>query len=157
MVSQWRHNLRDGVSNHLRLDCSLGRFQAQMKKISKHRATGLCEGNSPVTGEFLAQRASNAGNVSIWWRHQGRCRRHRRHPALSLPMPVFHDPISMSLLQPSLQNLGHRWINTPHRKLQYIYVFVQVQPRDTSSYASQCPTIKTMHTTITCISACSSY
>ena len=26
-------------------------------------------GNSPVTGEFPAQRASNAENVSIWWRH----------------------------------------------------------------------------------------
>ena len=27
--------------------------------------------NSPVTGEFLpAQRASNAENASIWWRHQ---------------------------------------------------------------------------------------
>ena len=31
--------------------------------------TGLCEGNSPVTGEFHAQRASNEENVSIWWRH----------------------------------------------------------------------------------------
>ena len=27
--------------------------------------TGLCEGNSPVTGEFPAQRASNAENISI--------------------------------------------------------------------------------------------
>ena len=36
---------------------------------SKLRVTGLCEGNSPVTGEFSAQRASNAENVSIWWRH----------------------------------------------------------------------------------------
>ena len=35
----------------------------------KHRVTGLCAGNSPVTGEFPAQRASNAENVSIWWRH----------------------------------------------------------------------------------------
>ena len=26
-------------------------------------------GNSPITGEFPAQRASNAENVSIWWRH----------------------------------------------------------------------------------------
>ena len=26
-------------------------------------------GNSPGTGEFLAQMASNAENVSIWWRH----------------------------------------------------------------------------------------
>ena len=33
------------------------------------RVTGLCEGNSPVTGEFPAQRASNAENISIWWRH----------------------------------------------------------------------------------------
>ena len=30
------------------------------KKTPKLRVTGLCEGNSPVTGEFPAQRASNA-------------------------------------------------------------------------------------------------
>ena len=29
----------------------------------------LCNGNSPVTGEFPTQRDSNAENVSIWWRH----------------------------------------------------------------------------------------
>ena len=40
------------------------------KKTSKFRVTGLCAGNSPVTGEFPAQMASNAGNVSIWWRHR---------------------------------------------------------------------------------------
>ena len=28
-------------------------------------------GNSPVTGEFPAQMASNAENASIWWRHHG--------------------------------------------------------------------------------------
>ena len=39
------------------------------KKTSKLRVTGLCEGNSPVTTEFPAQRASNAENISIWWRH----------------------------------------------------------------------------------------
>ena len=31
------------------------------------RVTGLCLGNSPVNGEFHAQRASNAENASIWW------------------------------------------------------------------------------------------
>ena len=31
----------------------------------------ICAGNSPVTGEFRAQKASNAENVSIWWRHHG--------------------------------------------------------------------------------------
>ena len=39
------------------------------KKTSKFRITYLCEGNSLVTSEFPAQRASNAENVSIWWRH----------------------------------------------------------------------------------------
>ena len=33
------------------------------------RVTGLCAGNSPMTGEFPAQRSSNAQNDSIWWRH----------------------------------------------------------------------------------------
>ena len=39
------------------------------KKTAKLRVTGLCVGNSPVTGEFPAQRASNAENASSWWRH----------------------------------------------------------------------------------------
>ena len=39
------------------------------QKISKLRVTGVCVGNSPVIGEFPAQMASNAENVSIWWRH----------------------------------------------------------------------------------------
>ena len=39
------------------------------RKISKLRVTGLCAGNSPEAGEFPAQMASNAENVSIWWRH----------------------------------------------------------------------------------------
>ena len=39
------------------------------KKTSKLRVNGLCAGNSPGTGEFPAQMASKAENVSIWWRH----------------------------------------------------------------------------------------
>ena len=39
------------------------------EKTSKLRVTGLCAGNSPVTGEFPVQMASNAANISIWWRH----------------------------------------------------------------------------------------
>ena len=38
----------------------------------KHQSSALlalCEGNSPVTGWFPAQRANNAENASIWWRH----------------------------------------------------------------------------------------
>ena len=39
------------------------------KITSKLRVTDLCEGNSPAICDFPAQRASNAENVSIWWRH----------------------------------------------------------------------------------------
>ena len=42
---------------------------ADEKNTSKLCVSGLCEGNSQVTGEFPSQRASNAENVSIWWRH----------------------------------------------------------------------------------------
>ena len=69
---QWRHNERDSVSNHHPHDClfnCLFRRRRSSKKTSKLRVTGLCAGNSPVTGEFPVQRASNAENVSIWWRH----------------------------------------------------------------------------------------
>ena len=31
----------------------------------------LCAEDSPGTAEFPAQMASNAENVSIWWRHHG--------------------------------------------------------------------------------------
>ena len=71
LLLQWHHNKHDGVSNHQRLDCLLSRlFRRRSKKTSKLRITGLCEGNSPVTGEFPTQRTSNAENVSIWWRHR---------------------------------------------------------------------------------------
>ena len=46
-------------------------FRRRSKKTSKLCVTGLCAGNSPGTGEFPTQIASNAENVSIWWRHHG--------------------------------------------------------------------------------------
>ena len=64
---QWRHNGQDGVSNHQSHHCLLNRlFRCRSKKKSMLHVTGLCVGNSPVTGEFPAQKASNAENVSIW-------------------------------------------------------------------------------------------
>ena len=69
---RWRHHDREGISNHQLHDCLLNRlFRRRSNKTSKLRVTGLCEGNSPVTGEFPAQRTSNAENISIWWRHHG--------------------------------------------------------------------------------------
>ena len=64
---RWRQNGCDGVSNHQPHDYLLKRlFRRRTKEASKFRVTGLCAGNSPVTGEFPVQRASNAENVSIW-------------------------------------------------------------------------------------------
>ena len=67
---QWRHNEHDSVSNHQLHDCLLSAlFWRRLEKTPKFRVTGLCAGNSPETGEFPAQMASNAENVSMWWRH----------------------------------------------------------------------------------------
>ena len=64
---RWRHNGRDSVSTHQTHHCLLNRlFRRRSKKTSKLRVTGLCVGNSPGTGEFPAQMASNTENVSIW-------------------------------------------------------------------------------------------
>ena len=67
-----RHNVRHGVSNHQHIGCLPNRlFRRTWKKTSTLGVTGLCEGNPPVTGGFPSQRANNAENVSIWWRHDG--------------------------------------------------------------------------------------
>ena len=53
---QWRYYGRDGVSNHQPHHCVLNRlFRRKSKKTSKFRVTGICAGNSPVTGKFPAQ------------------------------------------------------------------------------------------------------
>ena len=47
---QWRHNGRNGISNHQSHHCLLNRlFTRISKKTSKLRVTGLCAGNSPGT------------------------------------------------------------------------------------------------------------
>ena len=42
---KWRHNERDDVSSHQRLDL----FKGRSKKTSKLRVAGFCEGNPLVT------------------------------------------------------------------------------------------------------------
>ena len=91
---QWRHNGRDDVSDHQRHDCLLSRlFRRRSKETSKLRVTGLCAGNSPVTGEIPARRACNANNVSIWWRHHDVClsQRSERVPGHQLVKSLKQD------------------------------------------------------------------
>ena len=67
---QWRHNERESQITSLTIVYSTVLFSRHWsKKTSKLRVTGLCAENSPVTGEFPEQMASNAENVSIRWRH----------------------------------------------------------------------------------------
>ena len=65
VIMSTTHQPHDCLLNHL--------FRRRSKKTSKPRVNSLCAGNSPVTGEFPAQRASNAENISIWWRHHENC------------------------------------------------------------------------------------
>ena len=67
----WRHNDHDGVSNHQLHGCLLNvLFGSQIKENTKApRHWPLC-GEFTSPGEFPAQRATNAENISIWWRHQ---------------------------------------------------------------------------------------
>ena len=70
------------------------------KKTSKLCVTGLCAGNSPVTGEFPAQRASSAENVSIWWRHHA-----HNGELLAIYCGYFGD--NSSILTGSHRNMAH--------------------------------------------------
>ena len=68
MPQQWRHNGRDGVSNH-----QPHHFYATIYSCADQ---GKYRSSAPVAfvrgihrDEFPAQMTSNAENVSIWWRH----------------------------------------------------------------------------------------
>ena len=77
---QWRHNGRDGVSNHQPHHCLLNcLLRCRSKKTQKLRATGLCAGDSPVTDEFPAQMGQWHGKcfhlmTSSWCRKNNICR-----------------------------------------------------------------------------------
>ena len=105
---QWRHKELDCVSDHQPHDCLLNRlFSHRSKKTSKLLVTGLCVGNSPVTGEFPAQRASNAENVSIWWRHHAKA--HLRYKVVvSRSGEIITDPLTNICAAVSIQQYLNR-------------------------------------------------
>ena len=65
MTSQVHHT----VSNHRSFDCLSNTSCGPTSKKHQSPCYWPFEGNSPVTGEFPTQRASNAEKASIWWRH----------------------------------------------------------------------------------------
>ena len=63
---QWRHNEHDGVSSHRPHDCFLkDLFRRRSDAASKLGVTGLSAGNSPLTGEFPAKRATQRTHNAI--------------------------------------------------------------------------------------------
>ena len=68
LTSQWCHNERDGASKHRHLDCLFNiLFMHQIKENIKASLAFWGE----FTGDWWSawQKASNAENVSLWWRH----------------------------------------------------------------------------------------
>ena len=65
---QWRNNACNGVSNHWRLDRLLNHCSGADQRKHQSSASLAFGGNSPVTGEYPVQMASNTENVSNWLR-----------------------------------------------------------------------------------------
>ena len=118
---QWRHNERDGISNHQPHDCLLNCLFKRRENI-KAPVTGLCAGNSP---------ASNTENVSIWclkwWRHHGSGEPIGRFPSERSVMRDFFRIIH--IIQNKLLNMhsSSRWFKTPCRPCD-ITIMIRLDP-----------------------------
>ena len=102
----------DGVSNHEGHHYLLNHiFNRRSNETSRQRVTGLSVVNSPVTSEFPAHMASNAENVSIWWRH---------HVLQPSPFTPEHLPCVFN----QFLWIPHHWIYTckiyPYRNIWYL-------------------------------------
>ena len=122
-----------GVSNHQPHNCLLNRsFRRRSKKTSKPRVTGLCAGNSPVTGELSAQRSNNAENVSICWRHHESPWYPRKELAIGSYW-YFRNHFSHRVFKDVYPNcLSYRYRNSHHQdRTRPFYIY------DRISYTSQ--------------------
>ena len=66
---QWRHNGRDSVSNHQPYVCLINSLFKRRSRKHQSSASLAFVRRIHRSGEFPAQMASDAVNVSIWWRH----------------------------------------------------------------------------------------
>ena len=115
---QWRHDGHDNVSNHQPHHCLLSRLLGADQR--KHQSS------ASLTGEFPAQMASNAENVSIWWRHhvhraavETRDREGNDHGGNSLRSNFsVSKNIQMPILCTARQTVWHLHGQTPEALLQ---------------------------------------
>ena len=80
-VPRWRHDMETFHYNDVTMAATASLItsltivystvysSADQRKHQSSAPLAFCAGNSPETGEFPAQMASSAENVSIWWRH----------------------------------------------------------------------------------------
>ena len=68
-------------------------LRRRSKNASKIRVTGLCAGNSPGTRK---QRASNAENFSIWWRHHATFSDNYAFSTISQELQTIRELIELS-------------------------------------------------------------
>ena len=94
------------------------------EQSSTSHVTGLCVVNSPVTGEFPAQRASNAENVSISWRHHVDCCCLGR--PIRLPCPVLQVENQARCLLLNVNYLSNLNFSGNFDKLQLKWGFMSV-------------------------------
>ena len=104
---------------------------ADQRKHQKLRVTGFCEGNSPGTGEFPAQMASNVENVSIWWRHHVADEYIRASDYVSIrqstrwEMPLLSEGKCI-LANPNPNPNLPKWIQAKHTIFTAVYIALHI-------------------------------
>ena len=86
---------------------------ADQRKHQSSASLGLCAGNSPGTGEFPAQMASNAESDSIWW---------RQHGILSMRCMSCYVLMLIFMHKKSALTFGVRALIAVTRHRQFLYV-----------------------------------
>ena len=121
-LSYWRHNERDSVSNHRRVDCLLNRLsRRRSKKISKLRVTAW-----PLWGEFTGDRwitgtkgqdISNQHDITRWsvWNKlpQGMSQR----CGSATLSPLHRSPMDSRHKRPVVRGFGDSVVADIHHKL----------------------------------------
>ena len=146
---QWRHNERDGVSNHQLHDCLLNLlFRRRSKETSKLRITGLCAGDSLVTVNSPHQRpvtqqmfpfddvmmiVVQVYSVKTWWNMSNVV----YHPVAIVPVSMRFQYLCF---QQSLHNFRSTCYNRPNMpgicfkrgirsfSLGHVYLILRVIP-----------------------------
>ena len=130
--STWPHDISQhfelGEGTHISQLFNQLLIQAQIKETSKLCVTGLCEGNSPVTGELPTQRVSNMENpfhyfitrtvnfcrnlpygntiTWSWWRHELQM----LSTLLPLSRGIHWSPMDSPQIEPVMHSFDHFYV-----------------------------------------------